>query len=198
MAIHDAVDDIKSRSGWAIFMGVLTVALGLFLVLYPMFTATITTVLLAWTLIFVGIAQFIFALSSQQAGQFFWKLLSSIAYVACGALLAATPAAGVAALTGILGWLLVIQSVLQAITAFGLRPMEGWGWFLFDSVWALLLGVMILAQWPFSSMWAIGTLVGVSVLMSGISRISIATKIRSGVTSVERLAHGHAQSHAHR
>lgn len=192
MATHDAVDEIKSRSGWAIFMGVLTAALGLFLVLYPMLTATITTVLLAWTLIFVGIAQFIFALHSRKAGQFFWKLLSSIVYVGCGALLAAAPIAGVAALTGILGWLLLIQGVLQAITAFGLRPLEGWGWYLFDAVWAFLLGVLILAQWPFSSAWAIGTLVGVSVLMSGISRILIAGKIRTGATAVERLAHGRA------
>lgn len=192
MASRDAVGEVKSRSGWAIFMGVLTAALGVFLVLYPVLTATITTVLLAWSLIFVGIAQFVFALSSQKAGQFLWKLLSSIVYVGCGALLAATPVAGVAALTGILGWLLVIQSVLGAITAFQLRPLKGWGWFLFDAVWALLLGVMILAQWPVSSVWAIGTLVGVSVLTSGISRIVIASKIRTGATHVERLVHGHA------
>ena len=192
MATHDVFGEVKSRSGWAIFMGVVTAALGVFLVLYPMLTATITTVLLAWTLIFVGIVQFIFALNSQKVGQFFWKLLSSVVYVGGGAMLAATPVAGVAALTGILGWLLLIQSVLQAITAFQLRPLEGWGWFLFDAVWALLLGVLILAQWPFSSVWAIGTLVGVSVLMSGISRIFIASTIRTGATRLDRLAHGHA------
>lgn len=192
MATHDVVGEIKSRSGWAIFMGVVTAALGVFLMLYPMFTATITTVLLAWTLIFVGIAQFVFALSSQKAGQFLWKLLSSTVYVGGGTLLAVTPVAGVAALTGILGGLLLVQSVLQAITAFQLKPLEGWGWFLFDAVWALLLGVMILAQWPFSSVWAIGTLVGVSVMMSGISRIFIAGTIRTGAAHVERLVHGQA------
>jgi len=192
MATHDVVGEVKSRSAWAILMGALTAALGVFLVLYPMFTATITTVLLAWTLILVGVAQFIFALHSRKSGQFFWKVLSSILYVGCGALLAATPVAGVAALTGILGWLLLIQSVLQAITAFQLRPLKGWGWFLFDGVWDLLLGALILAQWPFSSVWAIGTLVGVSVLMSGISRILIASKIRTGATHVERLVHGQA------
>ena len=192
MATHDVVGEVKSRSGWGIFMGVLTAALGVFLVLYPMFTATITTVLLAWTLIFVGIAQFVFALSSHKVGEFFWKLLSSIVYVGCGALLAATPAAGVAVLTGTLGWLLVIQSVLQAVTAFQLKPLEGWGWFLVDAVCALLLGVLILAQWPFSSVWAIGTLVGVSVLMSGISRIVIASTIRTGAARVERLVHAQA------
>ena len=192
MSSRDLYGEVKKRSGWAIFMGVVTAALGVFLALSPILTATITTVLFAWTLILVGIVQFSFALNSQKAGQFFWKLLSGAVYVACGVLLAATPVAGVAALTGILGWMVLIQGILQAITAFRLKPLEGWGWFLFDAVWALLLGAMILAQWPFSSVWAIGTLVGVSVMMSGISRIFIASKIRQAATHVDRLVHGQA------
>ena len=192
MSERDLYGEVKKRSGWSIFMGIVTTALGAFLVLSPMLTATITTVLFAWTLMLVGVAQFGFALNSQKAGQFFWKLLSSVVYVGCGVLLAASPAAGVATMTGILGWMLLVQGILQAVTAFRRRPLEGWGWFLFDAVCALLLGGMILAQWPISSVWAIGTLVGVSVMMSGISRIFIAGAIRTGATRVERLVHGQA------
>jgi uncharacterized membrane protein HdeD (DUF308 family) len=57
---------------------------------------------------------------------------------------------------------------------------------------SLLMGILIFAQWPSASVWAIGTLVGISVLMSGISRIMIATKIRSGVTNIERSIRGAA------
>src|SRR5579864_1708719 len=96
------------------------------------------------------------------------------------------PIAGVAALTGVLGTLLLIQAGLLATSAFQLRPVEGWGWFLFDAASNLFLGILILAKWPSSSVWAIGTLVGVSVVMSGVSRIMIATKIRSGAANVER------------
>jgi uncharacterized membrane protein HdeD (DUF308 family) len=35
----------------------------------------------------------------------------------------------------------------------------------------LLLGGLIWLQWPSSSVWAIGTLVGVNLLMTGISRL---------------------------
>jgi uncharacterized membrane protein HdeD (DUF308 family) len=52
----------------------------------------------------------------------------------------------------------------------------------------LLLSVLIFAKWPSSAIWTIGTLVGVAVLMSGISRIMIATKIRSGAATMERLS----------
>jgi len=47
--------------------------------------------------------------------------------------------------------------------------------------------MLILAKWPSSSLWAIGTLVGASVMMGGISRIMIASGIRSGVGRIERL-----------
>jgi len=192
MSVNDVVDEVKSRSGWAIFTGILTAALGAVLVLYPLFAGTITTVVLGWVLIFAAISQFVFAMNSVQAGQFFWKLLSTLLYGLCGIFLVASPITSLAALTGILGWLLVLQSVLQTIVAFQLRPVEGWGWFLFDAAWALALGVLILAQWPSSSAWAIGTLVGASIFMSGISRIAIANKIRSGATHVQQFAGGHA------
>jgi uncharacterized membrane protein HdeD (DUF308 family) len=189
MAAHDAVGEIKSRSGWAIFMGVVTAALGVFLMLYPHITATLTTLVLGWTFVLVGIAQFVFALNSEGLGQFFWKMLAGLVYAGAGIMLATMPIGGVAALTGIVGTLFVVEGVLQSIVAFRVRPVEGWGWILFDGLCSLVLGMLILVQWPSSSVWAIGTLVGVSVLVSGISRIIVGTAIRGGVAHVEKLAH---------
>jgi uncharacterized membrane protein HdeD (DUF308 family) len=186
MSVQNLTEEVKKRSAWSIFMGIVTAALGCFLIVYPLATAAITTVLLGWALIFVGLAQFVFAVYSQTIGNFFLKVLLSLLYGICGIALAFFPIAGVAALTGVLGTLLLIQAGLLAATAFQLRPVEGWGWFLFDAATNLLLGILILAKWPSSSIWAIGTLVGVSVVMSGISRIMIATKIRSGAANVER------------
>lgn len=186
MSPQSLTEEVKKRSAWSIFMGMVTAALGCFLIVYPMATAAITTVLLGWALIFVGLAQFVFALYSQTIGSFFLKVLSSLFYGICGIVLAFFPIAGAVVLTGVLGTLLLIQSGLHTATAFQLRPVDGWGWFLFDAVTNLLLGVLILAKWPSSSVWAIGTLVGVSVAMSGISRIMIAAKIRSGAANVER------------
>ncbi len=186
MSTQSLTEEVKKRSAWSIFMGIVTAALGCFLIVYPLATAAITTVLLGWALIFVGLAQFVFALYSQTIGNFFLKVLLSVVYGICGIALAFFPIAGVAALTGVLGTLLLIQAGLLTATAFQLRPVDGWGWFLFDAATNLLLGILILARWPNSSVWAIGTLVGVSVVMSGISRIMIATKIRSGAANVER------------
>jgi uncharacterized membrane protein HdeD (DUF308 family) len=138
----------------------------------------------------VGVAQGVFALKSRNVGQFFWKILSGLLYGAVGVALVSMPLRGVAALTGLVGGLFVAQGVFQMIAAFGARPVEGWGWVLFDGFWSLLLGLLILAQWPASSVWAIGTLVGASVFVNGVSRIMVAGKVRGLATRVDNLAHG--------
>ena len=192
MSNQDVFGEVKSRSGWAIFMGVVTAALGVFLILYPFITATLTTIVLGWTLIFAGVAQFIFALKSQSVGQFSWKILSGLLDGAVGIMLVSMPLRGVAAITGLLGGLFIAQGVFQMIAAFKVRPVEGWGWVLFAGIWSLLFGVLILAQWPSSSVWAIGTLVGASVFVNGVSRIMVVGTVRGVATRVDQFAHGEA------
>jgi uncharacterized membrane protein HdeD (DUF308 family) len=188
------IQEAKNRSSWSIVMGILSAVLGLFLIAYPLATATITTVLLGWTLILVGIAQFVFALHSQTPGNFFLKILGGVLYGITGIALVLSPMAGVEALTGLLGTLLLVQAGLAVATAFQVRPLEGWGWLLFDAAISFFLGVLILANWPSSSGWAIGTLVGVAVLMGGISRAVIASKLRSGAGNADRAIQALTQS----
>ena len=104
-------------------MGVLTALLGFFLIAYPMATAMITTLLLGWVLIFVAIAQIVFALHSQTVGRFFAKVLLAILYGLAGVVLAFFPGVGVAGLTMMLGTLLLVYAGVEAATAFEVRPV---------------------------------------------------------------------------
>jgi uncharacterized membrane protein HdeD (DUF308 family) len=174
------------RSNWSIFMGILSAVLGVFLIAYPLATATITTVLLGWTLIFVGIAQFVFALHSMTPGNFFLKLIAGVLYGIAGVALAFLPFSALEALTMLLGTLLLVQAGLAVVTAFQFKPLDGWGWYLVDAAASLALGLLIIMKWPSSSVWAIGTLVGTAVLVGGISRVVIAVKIRNGVNEIDR------------
>src|SRR5215831_18337897 len=187
MPIYSLADNIKRRSAWSIFIGALTALLGFFLIAYPMATATITIMLLGWVLIFVAIAQNVFALHSHTVGRFFAKVLLAILYGLAGVVLAFFPGVGVAGLTMMLGTLLLVYAGVESATAFKVRPVEGWGWFLVNAIVTFLVAMLILAKWPSNSLWAIGTLVGASVLMGGISRIMIAAGIRSGISRMERL-----------
>jgi len=50
---------------------------------------------------------------------------------------------------------------------------------LFSAVMGVLLGILLLKEWPLSGLWAIGTLVGINLVFSGFSIISIGSAARS-------------------
>jgi uncharacterized membrane protein HdeD (DUF308 family) len=56
--------------------------------------------------------------------------------------------------------------------------MHGSTWVLLDGIITLLLGLMIYAQWPSSSAWAIGTMVGISMIFSGVARVMMSLAVR--------------------
>jgi uncharacterized membrane protein HdeD (DUF308 family) len=59
---------------------------------------------------------------------------------------------------------------------------------LIDGIVTLALGVMIYMQWPSSSAWAIGTLVGVSLIISGVARVAMSLAVHETADDVGRLA----------
>jgi uncharacterized membrane protein HdeD (DUF308 family) len=179
------LNEVKKRSMWSLFMGVLMAALGILLILYPFATGTLTAVFIGWTLVLAGAAGLLLAFNSQTAGSFFVRILLAALYGITGIVLVAFPLQGVESLTLVVGAFFVARGVLGFVAALRLRPIAGWGWLLADALVSAAAGVLILARWPSSSFWALGTLVGASILATGISRIALAATIRGGA---ERLA----------
>jgi uncharacterized membrane protein HdeD (DUF308 family) len=176
--------ELARRARWSVFMGVLTAAIGVVMIIHPLATAAVSTLFLGWALIVAAAAQFVFAFTSQTAGSFFLKLLLGVLYGIAGIALAFLPLAGVVTLTALLGAMLVCDAVVEAVIAFALPAAMGRGWFLFSALASLGLGLLILLHWPSSAAWAIGTLVGAAVLVNGITRIAISSKVRREVRSL--------------
>ena len=63
-------------------------------------------------------------------------------------------------------------------------PAGGSGWFLIDGIVTLILGVMIWQLWPSSAEWVLGTIVGISIFFSGVTRLMISLAARRVVTNV--------------
>jgi uncharacterized membrane protein HdeD (DUF308 family) len=177
--------EVRSRAGWHLFLGIVTAALGLLLMAYPLATATATTILIGCVLIIAGVIDIVLALRAHTVGRFFLRLLLGIVYGLGGLLLLIYPLRGVAVLTLVLGVMLLVEAGLDAVMAFETRPVSGWGWFLFDCIITLILGILILAHWPNSAIWAIGTLVGAAVLVRGITRIALSAGLRRAMGRVE-------------
>jgi uncharacterized membrane protein HdeD (DUF308 family) len=157
-------------------MGLLLIALGVIAIALPNISTIVATSWIAFILISAGGAKLTYAFQSRDEGGFVWKLLLSVLYIATGLMLLFYPLSGVLTLTLLLGSFLLTEGVFELILAFRLRPQPNWTWALTNGIVTILLGAMIWFQWPFNAPWLIGTLVGVSVLFTGVSRVMLSLR----------------------
>lgn len=179
MAMQSPSDVVRRVSTLSILWGGLLILLGAIAIASPLIAAVAVDVVIAWLIVLAGVVHVIVGFHTREAGSMLWRLLVGLAYVAFGMYLIARPAVGVATLTLVLASLFLIEGVLNVALYFKTRTIRGSSWLLLDGIITLLLGLMIYAQWPSSSAWAIGTLVGVSLIISGVTRVMVASSVRS-------------------
>jgi uncharacterized membrane protein HdeD (DUF308 family) len=154
----------------------------------PQISTIVAETWIALILISAGGAKVAYAFQTRNQGGFVWKLLLSALYVATGVMLFVNPLTGVLTLTLLLGSFLLAEGTFELILAFRLRPQQNWTWVLTDGIITLVLGAMIFFQWPFNAPWLIGTLVGVSVLFTGVSRIMLSLNGHSALDQPDQTA----------
>jgi uncharacterized membrane protein HdeD (DUF308 family) len=152
---------------------------GMLAVASPLAAGVAVNLLVAWLLLFSGCAHLVFAWHTRSAGGLLWQSLLGVLYIFIGVYLLMHPLAGLASLTIALGIYLCLEAILEFILGFALRPLPGSGWFLFDGIVTLILAVMIWRTWPSSTGLILGTLVGISMLFGGTSRLAISLAARS-------------------
>ena len=173
--------DIRKATAWSIVLSVLIIAAGVLAILSPAIAGVAVTVLVGWLLIVSGLLHLAYAWQAGRAGAVVWEILVGILYGGIGFFLLARPVAGLESLTLALAIYLVLEGVLEFMLAFQLRPLPGSGWLLFDGIVTMVLAAMIGTAWPISSVWAVGTLVGVSMFSSGITRLRLSVAVRQAV-----------------
>jgi len=169
---------VHRATSWSIVLSVLMLATGVLAIFVPMIAGIAVTALVGWLLLFSGALHLAFAWRGGHAGAVLWEILIGLAYGAIGFYLIAQPVAGLATLTLAIAIYLFVEGVLEFALSFQLRPAPGTGWLLVDGIVTLLLAAMIWATWPSSSAWVVGTLVGISMLFSGITRLMLSLAVR--------------------
>jgi uncharacterized membrane protein HdeD (DUF308 family) len=169
---------LKRGSGASVLLSVLLIIFGIFALMLPAVVSNRVVIIIGWLVIFDGITQFAHALQSKAVGHIVWKLIVAVLYVATGAYLLAHPALGVAGLALALGLFLFAEGGADVVAYFSTRNIGSSPWMLADGIITLSLGVMIWSRWPFNSPWVIGTLVGISMAMTGITRLMMILAVR--------------------
>ena len=66
--------------------------------------------------------------------------------------------------------------------AFELRPLDGWGWMLLSGIVAIGVGILLAAELQEMSLVTLGILLGVSFLITGLSRVVISRRLSALAT----------------
>lgn len=173
---------IRKITGWYLAAAVLFILLGAFAIVEPAAAGLGVTVLVGWMLIFGGIAHLIGACAGGTAKEIIFQIAAGIAYLVAGRYSLTHPHLAVGTLTLLLGAVILTGGVIEIISYFRRKSQRASEWVLFNGIITFILGGMICFHWPSSSVWAIGTLVGLTLLMTGMTRLMFALAARKLLT----------------
>lgn len=173
------VEAIGKKAGTARWMGVLLIILGVLALVTPLAAGLSVAMAIGALLVVSGVAQLFLAFRGGSVGAAIGIALLGVLAILCGGYMLMQPGAALGALTLFLAAFFFAQGLIEVINGFGARPAQGWGWLLASGVVSILLALMIWRQFPISGAWAVGTLVGVRLLMSGTVLLSIGSAVGS-------------------
>ncbi|HLZ38671.1 MAG TPA: DUF308 domain-containing protein [Mycobacteriales bacterium] len=162
---------------WTIVFGALMIVAGLVVLGHVLIATLVSVVFLGWFAVIGGLAGIISALFNIRRPGFWPALLGGALALAVGIAFLRRPGVGVAALTLLLGAALLVGGIARIVGGFG-EGGESRAWVIANGVITLLLGLLILFAWPGSSLWVLGTFLGVELIVEGVTYIVMASSLR--------------------
>ena len=159
---------------WAILLMVT----GFFALALPWEASLGVALVIGWLFVFGCGFQVVHAIRSRGVGKILWKLVVAVLYLGVGLYFLTHPLLGVATLTFALAIFFFVKGVMDLAAYFQERKSPGAGWLLWNGAITLILGMMIWRHWPSSALWAIGTLLGIHLLMHGMTLLMITLAAR--------------------
>ena len=175
-------DTLRKYRTWFMLYGVLLVILGFLAIAVPYVATLATGILIGWLLVAGGVFGLIAVFSAgKSASGFWWNLFTSIIYLLAGLARLIRPVAGVLTLTILLAAYLLAGGIVKIVMAIGYKSdiPKAWGWVLFSGLVDLALAFIIMSGFPGTATWVIGLMVGINLLMMGVSLIVAAYHCRT-------------------
>jgi uncharacterized membrane protein HdeD (DUF308 family) len=167
------------RQNWALFLvfGLISIVAGL-MALSATFIATMASVFLFGVLLLVaGATEVVHAIVVRRLSGFALHLLAAALYLLLGLFILEHPVKAATVLTLLIGASFLVGGILRILFS-AVTRFPGWSWVALNGVVDLVLGAMILAEWPESSVWVIGLFLGIDLLLHGWSWVILALTVR--------------------
>jgi uncharacterized membrane protein HdeD (DUF308 family) len=170
MTMASSIKDDMQKS-WKVLLagGIIMMITGVLALAAPGVATLAVDLYVGWLMIIGGIAGIAALASGKRLTAFPWALFTAILSIIVGGLLVWKPMEGALSLTIVVAAFFVVEGVYQSAASIAYKDLLGstWGWLLVSGLADLALAVLIGVGWPSSAGWALGVLVGVSLLTSG-------------------------------
>ena len=152
--------------------------LGLTAITLPFGTGIALAYVVGAALLVSGLVHAGHAVSSDGWTGSLWQALVGVASIIAGALIVFNPVVGLVSVTLVAIAYLFADGLAELWTSLRMESGSGRGWIAVSGALSLALGVFLWAGFPGDALWFVGVVVGVSLLMTGLSMIAIAYGVR--------------------
>lgn len=165
--------------GALIGMGILLIVLGMIGVAGQVLFSFVSVNVLGIFLFAGGVLQGIHAFQSSGWKSVGIQILFSILYIAGALYVWAFQIPALEAITLWLAAIFFVTGVLRLISAFQHRHFNEWIWLVISSAISILMGVLIMNNFPSASLWLPGLLIAIELLLQGWSLLFLGIAARS-------------------
>jgi uncharacterized membrane protein HdeD (DUF308 family) len=173
-------EELRQSHKWLLISGWLAVIAGTIAIFVPAVASVTVAIFIGWMLLFGAVFLLVNAFSVRDIWRMLVRVLLAFATGAAGLALLLAPLKGTYTLTVLLVLWFAVTGVMRIAVAVAERGTPGAGWMGANGVVTLLLGILIGANLPESSDWAIGLLVGIDFLFYGFGAIAAAAALKHG------------------
>ena len=173
------VDTLQRHWGWLLGLGILLLIMGCIGMGMVVGLTLVSMYFFAALLLVSGVFHFADAFKYKQWKGAVWQILIAILYLIGAVIVMYDPFLASTVITALLAWVLIIIGVTRIAMVFSLKGSTGWGWLLFAGITAIILGILILLQWPVSGLWVIGMFIAIDMIVNGWTYIFIAIALRA-------------------
>ncbi|MEU6993924.1 DUF308 domain-containing protein [Streptomyces sp. NPDC046465] len=161
-----------SRSfGWLALLGVILAVAGLVGLVYTG-VATLTSMLLfGWLLLVGGVVGLLHAVQSRGTSFFWLGVVVAALNLAAGVVIIRRPDVAAEALTMFAALLFLTGGVFRLVGSLVVRGPQ-FALTLLQGAFGLLIGILVLAEWPSSSQYVIGCFFSLALLFDGLGLIA--------------------------
>ena len=154
-------------------MGLLVTLLGVLALASTALTGLVSTLVCGGLLVVAGVLEIVHGLRNQEQewGPYLLFVLGGLLSLFVGGFLLTQPGAGLVALTLLLAAYFLASGFFRIITASTDRH-GGWGWDFAQGAVSVLLGALVFGWMPAASLWVLGMVVGVDILLRGLSLVA--------------------------